>query len=229
MDAQESQSALFSQWGPGLRKVEHGRRSLRLAGFLLLAALLAVACDLPVSSWLTDKPLPEVLRKLLSLSEVFAHGLGVGMLLLTVLVLDRRIRHFFPRLVAMSLGAGVLANVVKLLVARERPRAFDGEGSVMDTFTSFLPFFSGTSGDQGFPSAHTATAAGPGRGLGLALPPRALVVRLAGGLSGLPTSGSAGSLSPATWFVARPSVVLGRDSVCEMDGWDACLTVSKIG
>jgi membrane-associated phospholipid phosphatase len=60
----------------------------------------------------------------------------------------------------MSLGAGMAANGLKLLVARWRPRQFDFAGTVQDTFGRVLAFGAGGSAQQSFPSAHAATAVG---------------------------------------------------------------------
>ena len=98
-------------------------------------------------------------------TEPFGHGVGVLLVLIAVHQLDPRRRYAIPRLLAMSLGAGLAANVVKLVIARARPFNFNFEGGVADTFGEWFPVLSGGTTNQSFPSAHTATAVGLAVGL----------------------------------------------------------------
>ena len=70
------------------------------------------------------------------------------------------------RLLAMSLGAGLVVDIFKLLIERTRPRAIaELTGWGWESFQSILPMFSAGSNGQSFPSAHSATAAGLSVGL----------------------------------------------------------------
>jgi membrane-associated phospholipid phosphatase len=60
----------------------------------------------------------------------------------------------------MSLGAGVLADLVKLTVIRIRPHHFESLGTEPGAFGTWLPLTGGGSVGQSFPSGHMATAAG---------------------------------------------------------------------
>ncbi len=134
----------------------------------LATGFAALAIDLPWARWLATGPLPSWLHKLILLSEAFAHASGVSIILLTVAVLDVRNRRALPRLLGASLGAGIVADAMKLLIARSRPQAFpisDLSKSVRDTFGDWLPGFRGGNAVQGFPSAHIAVAAGLAFGL----------------------------------------------------------------
>lgn len=155
-----------------------GRPSLRssvvLALFLVIAGVAALAVDLTVSrafmaQQLGEQPsfkLPGDLRKGVNICEAFGHGVGVGLILLTLYVVDRRGRRRLPRMLACVLAAGIAANLAKLLIARTRPHAFFHRGmdfdsvSVGDTFEGLLRFGAGGSASQSFPSAHSAVAAG---------------------------------------------------------------------
>jgi membrane-associated phospholipid phosphatase len=70
------------------------------------------------------------------------------------------------RVVLAPIGAGLSADLLKLLVARARPYHFfqihaeDTAATVLDTFADWLPMFSGGSRMQGCPSAHTAFVTG---------------------------------------------------------------------
>jgi membrane-associated phospholipid phosphatase len=130
------------------------------AGVLASAGVAALAFDVPLASWVQSGKCPDLIHKLCSLSEVFGHGLGVTLIVVTIAVLDPWHRYAIPRILAAGLGSGLLANVFKLLLARTRPHHFDLQGQALDTFSNWLPMLGGHSWEQSFPSAHTATAAG---------------------------------------------------------------------
>jgi membrane-associated phospholipid phosphatase len=64
------------------------------------------------------------------------------------------------RILVGALGSGLCVDVLKMIVARVRPRNFDFQGTAADTFHSFLPGPFGSSQLQSWPSGHTATAVG---------------------------------------------------------------------
>jgi membrane-associated phospholipid phosphatase len=121
----------------------------------MLAGVAALLVDLPLSHWFLNNKLPRPVADLLRHAEVFAHGIGVGIILLTVFVLDVANRWALPRLALLVIGGGLAANIIKLLICRTRPRAFDFTGGVQDTFQGFLPGVSAGSAGQSMPSAHT--------------------------------------------------------------------------
>ncbi|MCE9547881.1 MAG: phosphatase PAP2 family protein [Planctomycetia bacterium] len=96
----------------------------------------------------------------LARAEVFGYGVSVAVMLLAVLLVDAKRRWAWPRLVMMSLGAGLSANIVKLFLARTRPKYCAMGTDVWHTFGKFLAFGKGGSHQQSFPSSHTATAVG---------------------------------------------------------------------
>jgi membrane-associated phospholipid phosphatase len=136
------------------------RSPLRLwlpAAFALLG-FAALPLDLPVARWFHAGHCPGDLGRLFSLAEVYAHGFGVAAILLTALVLDWCRRAFFPRAVATVVVGGLAADLLKLCLARARPRAFSLDGSVWETFGHWLPLNHTASGFDSFPSGHMATA-----------------------------------------------------------------------
>jgi membrane-associated phospholipid phosphatase len=143
-----------------------GRRRANSYWWLAIAlgisalGVLAMPIDLPVANWCLGNHCPAAIKKLLALAEVFGHGFGVVAILLSVAVLDPVRRWTIPRLVICSLGAGLLANVGKLILGRVRPHHFDFTGGVRATFLKWFPWGTGESLQQGFPSSHTATAVG---------------------------------------------------------------------
>jgi undecaprenyl-diphosphatase len=134
------------------------KRRLPLA--LALGALAALMVDVPLERWILAGGLPKWLTKICSLSEIFAHGWGVTLIALLIFTLDPARRVLLPRVLTAAFGAGLCANVLKMLLARERPHRFDFVGGVCDTFGPLFPLGRGGSGVQGFPSSHAATAAG---------------------------------------------------------------------
>lgn len=151
-------------------------RTAPLVGGLLVAAATALAIDLPVQSVLAASYGRGTVRDFYDAAEFFGNGFGVVLVLGTLVVLDRFRRVQLGRLLAASLGAGILANVGKMLVGRNRPYDTEVEaliasgGSGIDTFVCWAPLASLGAGGQSFPSAHTTTAFGLAVALAYACP-----------------------------------------------------------
>lgn len=150
---------------------------------LALSAAAIAQADVPLSVALVRWDWPSDLRKLISLSEAFSHGMGVLVILLTIFVSVPDIRLKMWRLAACPIMAGVASNLAKLTVARYRPQYFyqqasqqggDLELHVGSTFDGWLPILHPEQlGDhlvQSFPSAHTTTAFALAVGLSWAFP-----------------------------------------------------------
>jgi len=135
-------------------------RWLSLAVALATLGLVAMSIDCRVSIWCLADGLPGDLRRPLDIAEGLGHGFGVLLVLVAIFVLDPARRWALPRLATTAFGAGIAANIFKLLVARTRPRAFDFQGGVWDTFQGLFPLGLQGSANQSFPSAHTATIVG---------------------------------------------------------------------
>ena len=134
-------------------------------------AALALLIDVPVRDSVAGAKaldIPGDLRRILALSEVFAHGFGVLACIAVAIALDRRGWRIAPRLFAGAFGAGLLADLCKLQVARVRPKFAGGDlTSVGQTFLAVFPWRSPddlgmplTNAVRSFPSGHTATAVG---------------------------------------------------------------------
>ncbi|HUT10545.1 MAG TPA: phosphatase PAP2 family protein [Thermoguttaceae bacterium] len=126
----------------------------------MTAATVALVVDCPLAQWCVRGSCPEPLRDLFRIAEPFGHGLGVLLIALAIHQLDPLRRRGIPRLLVCAFGAGLSANVIKLLVVRMRPKHFDFQGDVWATVGGWFPGASAGSMGQSFPSAHMATAVG---------------------------------------------------------------------
>ena len=111
--------------------------------------------------YLSHKDLPGDVEKAIALSEFFAHGFGVAVVLIAILVLFPDQRRKLPRMICCIFASGTLANLLKLGKARVRPIASTEEsnGTWQGSWGSWFP--EPETYDyaiQSFPSAHTATA-----------------------------------------------------------------------
>jgi len=162
-----------------------------LAGMaLLLLAAAAMPFDLDLSHALRGKWIGGDLKRLILLAEVYAHGTGVAMILLTIFVLDIGSRRYLLRLALCTFGAGLGANLVKMCVARIRPHSLPEGAGVAETFVAWFPLVtqgneSFTSAMQSFPSAHTATAVGLAIGMSRLYPRGRWLFVLFAGLAAL--------------------------------------------
>lgn len=137
-----------------------------LAALLSLAGVAAFSVDLLVLDWVRELRLGGDLRRFVTLSEFFAHGLGAFTILLAVLVLDPERRWCAPRILACVFVPGLVVNLIKSMVARLRPRSLEFT-SVWDTFVGWGPILEPgrfiqllDNSLRSFPSGHSATAAG---------------------------------------------------------------------
>lgn len=143
---------------------------LGVAVVLALAGVVAVPFDGAVAHFFLGGGCPGELDKLFDLAEVFGHGTGAALVILTVWVLDPRGWRVAAWLAGATYGAGMGANVLKMLVARSRPNAVVGEIIGWDTFQAWIPLWTAGRGGQSFPSGHMATATGLAVGLAALVP-----------------------------------------------------------
>ena len=128
---------------------------------LLCLALFVLPFDETISRYVyfRFRGRPTAIRPFLDRTETFGHGIGILWITVMVYVLDPARRKACLSIIATALCGGGVANIVKLLLSRSRPRTFDfGGNTVFAGFHEWLPYFTGGSGEQSFPSAHTATA-----------------------------------------------------------------------
>jgi membrane-associated phospholipid phosphatase len=143
----------------------HAAWKLYMAAAVLAGlAVAALWIDLPVARYLTQEGLPGELRRLVRLAETFAWGGTVTLIIAVAATLDHRGWRVVPRLVVSGFGAGLVADSIKLFVARQRPSTGILD-SVAATFASPGIEHSGRHAVQSFPSGHAATAVGLAIGL----------------------------------------------------------------
>ena len=128
--------------------------------FFLTAGTAALAIDCPLAQWCIRYHWPEWAQEIFQFGECFGNALGAILVLLAAFQLAPEQRWALPRVVTIAFGAGIASDLVKLLVVRVRPHHFDFAGGVWQTFGEWLPVGSGGSGNQSFPSGHTAVAVG---------------------------------------------------------------------
>lgn len=157
------------------------RRLVAAAATLVLVGTAALTIDLPVAEWCKAGGVPKELLRFFNFSEVFAHTMGVAVLLVAALILDPALA--FPSLrwpavrwpsfqptaaqerMARMIGAtacgGLMVDLVKACVDRARPRAIDiaAQASALTTF-GLVPAGGRHSDANSFPSGHAAVACG---------------------------------------------------------------------
>ena len=134
---------------------------------LALAAAAALSIDVPVAlafKRFSATAASHDYLEFLHFFELFGHGLGVVIVLVALYQLDPGRRWAIPRVLVCALAAGATADLLKVFVVRIRPNdipaAFHGSAWATFHFDRWLPVLTAGSGEQSFPSAHTATACG---------------------------------------------------------------------
>ncbi|TWU44855.1 PAP2 superfamily protein [Novipirellula aureliae] len=92
-----------------------------ISGIALMSVPMLTLVDVPVGRWFDRTELPREITDFLTLTSFFPHGLGIFLILLTILVMAPRSRRYISRLAVLALGAGAVATIVKMFVLRERP------------------------------------------------------------------------------------------------------------
>jgi len=149
---------------------------------IALLWLCIVGLDVPLFQWFRTVELPGDVGKAIMLSEAFAHGLSVAMLLVILGVIDPDARRRVGVVAVCAFGSGALASLMKRCVPRLRPPySQESMNSGLDSFPSASWWFVGAPEQMpsglvelvarepdalhSFPSAHAATAVGLAWGL----------------------------------------------------------------
>lgn len=128
---------------------------------IVLGGVSLVTIDFRVGRYFTVAELPDELEDFVDAAEHFGTPYGQLLALLCLFAATRWHERRVFRIFLGTCAAGLGANLVKLLVARVRPRSFDFDQlELFDGFIGWLTFGADGSKAQGFPSAHTASAFG---------------------------------------------------------------------
>ncbi|MEM9411449.1 MAG: phosphatase PAP2 family protein [Planctomycetota bacterium] len=152
---------------------------------LLALSLISVFMDVEITRHRRTEVMPGDLRRIITLSEIFAHGFGIAVIFYAIWVLAPGKRWFLPRLASCAILPGIVVQCFKLFIARYRPGHFfpDYADHVAQTWIGFYPDgqLNMEYVTQSFPSAHAATAVGLATGLVWLFPQcRGLIIFLAG-------------------------------------------------
>ncbi|MCH2178667.1 MAG: phosphatase PAP2 family protein [Mariniblastus sp.] len=148
-------------------------RILLPAAALLVGALYIAPYDVNISQSISAGFLPGDIRRIIHLSEIFAHGFGVLMILISLWVVFPDKRKFVPRIAMLAGLSGLTAQCIKLFLVRQRPGDFVDRWELATSTWSGLIQDSSlnmTNKFQSFPSGHTATAVGLAIGLTYVFP-----------------------------------------------------------
>lgn len=150
---------------------------LWIAGITMLMVPMATLFDVPISRWFAHEPLPKEIGSVLELAAFYAHGSGVFMILMGVILLAPKRRWYVPRLATLAMGGGAVATLTKMFVLRPRPNSLKNlDASSYDyawiwSFDWKLDHIANfDASTRAFPSASLATATALTAGLCVVLP-----------------------------------------------------------
>ena len=140
-----------------------------IAIVLFACSGIATFIDVQVAQNRFTEFIPGDLRRIVQLSEIFAHGFGIALIMYLLWALAPAKRRLIPRLAACAILPGLAVQLVKLFVVRLRPLHFAADYPVIHpkAWAGFLPVgeLNFEYASQSFPSAHAATAVGLAVGL----------------------------------------------------------------
>ncbi|MDG2015359.1 MAG: phosphatase PAP2 family protein [Pirellulaceae bacterium] len=147
--------------------------ALSILGFIFMTALWF---DLTVSGERNGDAIPGDLRRIVNLSEIFAHGFGTALVLILVWQMLPNYRYRLRTLAAILFLPGLAAQGIKRLVSRRRPLSYQNESageaglpeSITESWAGFMP--NGEYIYESFPSAHAAGAIAMAIGLSWLFP-----------------------------------------------------------
>lgn len=155
-------------------------RGYWLISFLVcLVGVVAIWFDLFFADPNNMEATPGDLKRFVSLSEIFAHGFGIGIVAIGIWLLAKPYRRLIPRIVFCAVWPSLGVHLVKLFFARYRPIVYLDEDSqasfpenISETFLGWLPRaeLNTVYHWQSFPSGHAATVWGLAIGMSCAFP-----------------------------------------------------------
>lgn len=135
-----------------------------LSGILIAGAAVGVSfVDVGSRDWVQQIGMRGDIERVIKLMEIFAHGTGLFVTGALIWTLAPSYRKNLPRLLAAYGLAGLVVNLIKLLIPRLRPSA--GPETNLPETTLNWEYVS-----QSFPSGHSAAAVALGLSLAILFP-----------------------------------------------------------
>jgi membrane-associated phospholipid phosphatase len=177
-----------------------------------------MSIDVPIARALVAGQALRSLHRFLESIEPFGQPPAVIAVALAVLLCGGIRRGAAFRIAAAALFSGLAVDLLKMFVARIRPRHFDFQGTVFDTFSGALPGTGAGSRFQSWPSGHTATAVGFCLALSVVFPRGRWLFRVLAALVALQRIESGAHFLSDTLFAASVAyavamIVFGRGPV----------------
>jgi membrane-associated phospholipid phosphatase len=191
-------------------------------GLIVLAGVSALAVDLPLSQAMVEGQVLRPLHSALGSIEPFGQPPAVIAVSIAVLSCGGVRRGAGFRILAGGLAPGLIVDILKLCVARVRPRhVSDFHGAVLNTFNGAFPGTTAGSEMQSWPSGHTAVAVGFCLALSAIFPKGRWLFRILAALVALQRIESGAHYLSDTLFAAAVAcavfaVVFGRGPI---GGW----------
>ncbi|MDB4622048.1 phosphatase PAP2 family protein [Rubripirellula sp.] len=164
------------------RPPQEETRKFHLAALLWLSIIslllvpMATLLDVPIARWCHADHLPQEFSKMLDLSLIYAHGSGIFLILVAIMMMAPTKRWKMPRLATLALGSGAVATLVKMFVLRPRPNSLRLDLATNEhawiwsfdwTLSRIAEYDAGT---RAFPSGYLATATALTVGLWIVVP-----------------------------------------------------------
>lgn len=155
----------------------HWHRYWFVVAALTFLGLVALNFDIAIAKTVNAESVRGDANRILKLSEFFAHGFGIAVVLTGIWTLVPAKRKLIPRLFVAAVFPAAIVHLFKITVARKRPIQFLREfpDSIAETWHGWMPSPNGLGFNvdyalQAFPSAHTATVISFAIALGWAFP-----------------------------------------------------------
>ena len=138
---------------------------LWFAAITLLLVPMATLLDIPIAKWFAEEPLPSWIGLTLEGLLFYAHGTGITLIFVALLIFAPSKRWHIPRLAVLAAGGGAISTLTKMFVLRPRPNSLMLSSATNDhawiwsfdwTLSHVIDF---EPSSRAFPSAYLATAA----------------------------------------------------------------------
>lgn len=149
------------------------------AAALVATGLVVLNFDTALANPSNLEYLPGDLKRFVRLSELFAHGFGVGVVAIGIWLMAKEKRRFIPRIMLCAFWPSAGVHLMKICFARYRPIKYFDEfrvanfpDRISETWAGWMPSdqLNVAYSMQSFPSAHVATVWGLAIGMNYVFP-----------------------------------------------------------